>query len=70
MSIAAKTAVQFPVHTFADRQRVDNMWQNLDQGQIFQPEMVVSGDEYLKTIDVYMAIAGITLGISLERLYR
>ncbi len=41
------------------------MWQNLRQGQIFPREMVVSSDEFLKTIDVEVAIAGGTLGIIL-----
>jgi lycopene cyclase CruP len=65
MSIAAKTAAQFPADTFANLERVDKMWQNLRQGQISQREMVVSSDEYLKTIDVEIVIAGGTLGIIL-----
>jgi lycopene cyclase CruP len=65
MSIAAKVAAQFPADTFANLERVDKMWQNLRQGQISSREMVVSSDEYLKTIDVEIAIAGGTLGIIL-----
>ncbi len=65
MSIAAKVAAQFPADTFANLERVDRMWQNLRQGQILPREMVVSSDEYLKTIDVEIAIAGGTLGIIL-----
>jgi lycopene cyclase CruP len=65
MSIAAKTAAQFPADTFANLERIDRMWQNLRQGQISAREMVVSSDEYLKTIDVEIAIAGGTLGIIL-----
>ncbi len=65
MSIAAKTAAQFPADTFANLERIDRMWQNLRQGQISQREMVVSSDEYLKTIDVEIVIAGGTLGIIL-----
>ncbi len=65
MSIAAKVAAQFPADTFANLERIDRMWQNLRQGQISQREMVVSSDEYLKTIDVEIAIAGGTLGIIL-----
>ena len=65
MSIAAKTAAQFPADTFANLERVDRMWQNLRQGQISPREMVVSSDEYLKTIDVEIAISGGTLGIIL-----
>jgi lycopene cyclase CruP len=61
MSIAA----QFPTDTFVNLKRADQMWQNLRQGQISQPEMVVSSDEFLKTIDVDIAIAGGTLGIIL-----
>ncbi len=41
------------------------MWQNLRQGQIERREMVGSSDEYLKTIDLEIAIAGGTLGIIL-----
>jgi lycopene cyclase CruP len=65
MSIAAKTAAQFPADTFANLERIDKIWQNLRQGQISQPKMVVSSDEYLKTIDVDVVIAGGTLGIIL-----
>jgi lycopene cyclase CruP len=65
MPIAADMAAKFPADTFANLQRVDRMWQNLRQGQISQREMVVSSDEYLKTIDVEMTIAGGTLGIIL-----
>jgi lycopene cyclase CruP len=65
MPIAADMAAQFPADTFANLARIDKMWQNLRQGQISQPEMVVSSDEFLKTIDVEIAIAGGTLGIIL-----
>jgi lycopene cyclase CruP len=65
MSIAAQTAAQFPADTFTNLSRADKMWQNLRQGQIPQREMVVSSDEFLKTIDVEIAIAGGTLGIIL-----
>jgi lycopene cyclase CruP len=65
MPIAAKVAAQFPADTFVNLERVDEMWQNLRQGQISSREMVVSSDEYLKTIDVEIAIAGGTLGIIL-----
>jgi lycopene cyclase CruP len=65
MPIAADMAAQFPADTFANLERVDKMWQNLRQGQISSREMVVSSDEYLKTIDVDVAIAGGTLGIIL-----
>jgi lycopene cyclase CruP len=65
MPIAAKTAAQFPADTCANLERVDRMWQNLRQGQISPREMVVSSDEYLKTIDVDVVIAGGTLGIIL-----
>ena len=65
MPIAADMAAQFPADTFANLDRVDKMWQNLRQGQISQREMVVSSDEFLKTIDVDVAIAGGTLGIIL-----
>jgi lycopene cyclase CruP len=65
MPIAADLAAQFPPNTFANLDRADKMWQNLRQGQISQREMVVSSDEYLKTIDVEIAIAGGTLGIIL-----
>ncbi len=65
MSIAATTAAQFPADTFANLERIDKMWQNLRQGQISSREMVVSSDEYLKTIDVEIVIAGGTLGIIL-----
>jgi lycopene cyclase CruP len=65
MPIAADMADQFPADTFANLERVDRMWQNLRRGQISPPEMVVSSDEFLKTIDVEIAIAGGTLGIML-----
>ena len=65
MSIAATTAAQFPADTFANLERIDKMWQNLRRGQISSREMVVSSDEYLKTIDVEIVIAGGTLGIIL-----
>jgi lycopene cyclase CruP len=65
MPIAADMAARFPADTFANLERVDKMWQNLRQGQISPREMVVSSDEYLKTIDVEIAIAGGTLGIIL-----
>jgi lycopene cyclase CruP len=65
MPIAADMAAKFPADTFANLERVDKMWQNLRQGQSSSREMVVSSDEYLKTIDVEIAIAGGTLGIIL-----
>ena len=65
MPIAADMAARFPADTFANLHRVDKMWQNLRLGQIAPREMVVSSDEYLKTIDVEIAIAGGTLGIIL-----
>ncbi len=65
MPIAADMAAKFPADTLANLDRVDKMWQNLRQGQISQREMVVSSDEFLKTIDVEIAIAGGTLGIIL-----
>jgi lycopene cyclase CruP len=65
MPIAADMAAQFPADTFANLDRVDKMWQNLRQGQISPREMVVSSDEFLKTIDVDIAISGGTLGIIL-----
>jgi lycopene cyclase CruP len=65
MSIAADIAAKFPADTFANLERADKMWHNLRQGQISPREMVVSSDEYLKTIDVEIAIAGGTLGIIL-----
>jgi lycopene cyclase CruP len=65
MPIAADMTARFPADTFANLERVDKMWQNLRQGQISPREMVVSSDEYLKTIDVEIAIAGGTLGIIL-----
>jgi lycopene cyclase CruP len=65
MPIAADMAAKFPADTFANLERVDKMWQNLRQGQISPREMVVSSDEYLKTTDVEIAIAGGTLGIIL-----
>lgn len=65
MPIATDLAARFPNDTFANLDRVDKMWQNLRQGRIPQREMVVSSPEYLKTIDVDIAIAGGTLGIIL-----
>jgi lycopene cyclase CruP len=65
MPIAADMAAQFPADTFANLERVDKMWQNLRHGRVPRREMVVSSDEYLKTIDVEIAIAGGTLGIIL-----
>jgi lycopene cyclase CruP len=65
MPIAADMAAKFPADTFASLGWVDKMWQNLRQGQISQREMVVSSDEFLKTIDVEIAIAGGPLGIIL-----
>ena len=65
MPIAADMAAKFPADTIANLDRVDKMWQNLRQGQIYQPEMVVSSDEFLKTTDFDLAIAGGTLGIIL-----
>ncbi len=65
MPIAADIAVKFPADTFTNLHRADKMWQNLRLGQIPQREMVVRSDEFLKTIDVEIAIAGGTLGIIL-----
>lgn len=65
MPIAADMTAQLPADTFANLQRTDKMWQNIRQGQIEPREMVVSSDEYLKTIDLDIAIAGGTLGIIL-----
>jgi lycopene cyclase CruP len=65
MPIAADVAALFPDDTFANLERVDKMWHNLRHGQILPREMVVSSDEFLKTIDVDIAIAGGTLGIML-----
>ena len=65
MPIAADMAARFPADTFANLERVDKMWQNLRQGQISSREMVGSSAEFLKTIDVEIAIAGGTLGIIL-----
>jgi lycopene cyclase CruP len=65
MPIAADMAARFPADTFTNLERVDKMWQNLRQGQIVPREMVVSSDEFLKTIDVEVTIAGGTLGIIL-----
>jgi lycopene cyclase CruP len=65
MPIAADIAARFPADTFANLDRADRMWQNLRQGQISSREMVVSSDEFLKTIEVDIAIAGGTLGIIL-----
>jgi lycopene cyclase CruP len=65
MPIAADMAARFPADTFTNLERVDKMWQNLRLGQIVPREMVVSSDEFLKTIDVEVTIAGGTLGIIL-----
>ncbi|WP_373539647.1 NAD(P)/FAD-dependent oxidoreductase [Chamaesiphon sp.] len=65
MPIATDMAAKFPADTIANLDRVDKMWQNLRQGQISPPEMVVSSDEFLKTTDFEIAIAGGTLGIIL-----
>ncbi|MFM2303861.1 MAG: hypothetical protein RLZZ135_1271 [Cyanobacteriota bacterium] len=65
MPIAADIAARFPADTFANLSRADRLWQNLRQGQISSREMVVSSDEFLKTIEVDIAIAGGTLGIIL-----
>jgi lycopene cyclase CruP len=65
MPIALDMAAQFPADTFANLDRADKMWQNLRHGQILPREMVVSSDEYLKTTDFEVAIAGGTLGIIL-----
>jgi lycopene cyclase CruP len=65
MPIAADMAARFPGDTIANLDRIDKMWQNLRQGQISTPEMVVSSDEFLKTIDFEIFIAGGTLGIIL-----
>jgi lycopene cyclase CruP len=63
MPIAADMAAQFPGDTFANLNRVDQMWQSLRQGQILPREIVYSSAEHLKTIDVDITIAGGTLGI-------
>ncbi len=65
MPIAADIAAQFPADTWSNLDRADRMWQNLRQGQSESREMVVSSDEFLKTIDVDIAISGGTLGIVL-----
>jgi lycopene cyclase CruP len=65
MPIALDMAAQFPADTFVNLDRADKMWQNLRNGQILPREMVVSSDEYLKTTDFEVAIAGGTLGIIL-----
>jgi lycopene cyclase CruP len=65
MPIAADIIARLPADTLANLQRTDKMWENLRQGQIDRREMVVSSDEYLKTIDVDITIAGGTLGIIL-----
>ena len=65
MPIAADIAAKFPADTFANLDRVDKVWRNLRLGQIPRREMVGSSDEFLKTIDVEIAIAGGTLGIML-----
>jgi lycopene cyclase CruP len=65
MSIAADLTARLPNDTFTNLQRADKMWQNLREGGTEPREMVASSDEYLKTIDVDVAIAGGTLGIIL-----
>ncbi len=65
MSIAADIAAKFPADTFANLERVDRLWETLRSGQMLQRELVVTSDEFLKTIDVDVAIAGGTLGIIL-----
>jgi lycopene cyclase CruP len=65
MSIDTDIAAKFPADTFVNLERADKMWHNLRHGQISPREMVVSSDEFLKTIDVDIAIAGGTLGIIL-----
>jgi lycopene cyclase CruP len=65
MPIAADIAAQFPADTWTNLDRADRIWQNLRQGQDQRREMVSSSDEYLKTIDVEIVIAGGTLGIML-----
>jgi lycopene cyclase CruP len=65
MSIAADIAAKFPADTFANLDRVDKLWENLRLGRLPHREMVVTSDEFLKTFDVDVAIAGGTLGIVL-----
>jgi lycopene cyclase CruP len=65
MSIAADIAAKFPADTFANLDRIDKLWENLRSGRLPQRELVVTSDEFLKTIDVDVAIAGGTLGIVL-----
>jgi lycopene cyclase CruP len=65
MPIAVDIAAQLPADTFVNLDRADRLWHNLRHGQIDRREMVVSSDEYLKTIDVDIAISGGTLGIIL-----
>ncbi len=65
MPITTDMAAKFPAATFANLARIDHLWQNLRQGQILPREMVVSSDEFLKTIDIELIIAGGTLGIML-----
>lgn len=63
MPIAGDMAAKFPAAPIANLDRVAKMWQNLCQEQIYQPKIVVSSDEFLKTADDEMAIASGTLGI-------
>ncbi len=63
MPIAADIAAKFPADTFVNLNRADKLWQNIRSGQFPPREMVVASDEFLKTIDVEIAIAGGTLGI-------
>ncbi len=65
MPIAADIAAKFPADTLANLDRVDKLWENLRSGRLLPREMVVTSDEFLKTIDVDVAIAGGTLGIIL-----
>jgi lycopene cyclase CruP len=65
MSIAADIAAKFPADTLANLDRVDKLWENLRYGRLPQRELVVTSAEFLKTIDVDVAIAGGTLGIIL-----
>ncbi len=65
MSIEAEIAAKLPPDTFANLDRADRLWHNLRWGQISPREMVDVSDEFLKTIDVDLTIAGGTLGIIL-----
>jgi lycopene cyclase CruP len=65
MSIAADIAAKFPADTLANLDRADKLWENLRSGRLVPREMVVTSAEFLKTIDVDVAIAGGTLGIIL-----